>query len=116
MSISGIPVGGPGPVIGGGTLDPSKWSSPRPATADIQNICDGVRGLVESAYNGNKPFHDFTATSYISRDTDDGLLVRAKVCINPLAQIRLQVKRRGSAPHFEAAEAFCDGNLQEGPQ
>ncbi|XP_065191660.1 uncharacterized protein LOC135822760 [Sycon ciliatum] len=116
MSQPGLLRGGPGPVMGGGTLDPSKWSSPRPATADVQKLCDDVRSMVESAYNGDKPFHDFTATSYISRDIDNGRIVRAKVCLNPLAQIRLQVQTRGSVPHFEVAEAFCDGSLQEGPQ
>ncbi|XP_065191666.1 uncharacterized protein LOC135822767 isoform X1 [Sycon ciliatum] len=110
--------GGPGPVMGGGTLTPSKWSSPRPATADVQKLCDDVRSMVQEAYNGNKPFHDFTATSFISQDIENGRIVRAKVCINPLAEIRLQVKRTQAKdmPYHEVAEAFCDGNLQEGPE
>ncbi|XP_065192408.1 uncharacterized protein LOC135823492 [Sycon ciliatum] len=117
MSQSGL-VSGPGPVTGGGSLHPSKWSSPRPATADVQKLCDDVRSMVESAYNGNKPFHDFTATSYISQEIDNGRIVRAKVCINPLAQIRLQVQRtqKEGLPYSEVALAFCDGSLQDGPQ
>ncbi|XP_065191662.1 uncharacterized protein LOC135822761 [Sycon ciliatum] len=107
-----------GPVLGDDTLIPSKWSSPRPATDDVQGLCNRVRPLVKETYNGNIPFYDFTATSFISRDIENGQIIRAKVCINPLAEIRLQIKtinlKNGLTDDF--IMAFCDGNLQEGPE
>ncbi|XP_065191671.1 uncharacterized protein LOC135822771 [Sycon ciliatum] len=109
---------GPGPYEGGASLTPSEWTSPSPATPDVQFLCNFVRSLVEDTYNHGKPFGEFTATSFIGRPVKNGHIIRSKVRINTLAEIRLLIKKvpAEGMPFNVVCEAFCDGSLQDGPE
>eukprot|EP00117_Sycon_ciliatum_P001534 scpid98390/ scgid7157/ len=100
---------------------PPQWSSPAEASQDVKTLCCKVRKGIEKFYNGGTRFDQFTPTYFTQLNKkNEYILTRVKVWINPIAQIRVQIKVY-TPPPIQPIEiptevtAYVDGSLDEGP-